>query len=167
MSRYYYLAGAYHELPQGCTLPAGAVETPRLPGEGETWVDGAMVFDATTTAARFHALIDAAAEATRARFITPGAGQAMTYLRKEAEAAAYLSDAAAPVPFLTAEADATGVAVADLAATVAARAAAWAAIGPRIEAARLAAKQAVSAAANAQAMQQATMVDWVAVVEGN
>ncbi|QCI92321.1 hypothetical protein [Novosphingobium sp. EMRT-2] len=111
------------------------------------------------------AAIDQQAEATRGEFITSGSGQAMTYLRKEAEAAAYLADNSAVVPFLTAEALATGVTVAALAAVVAARAAQWAAIGPRIEAARMAAKQAVAAAANIAAAVSAAHVDWATVVQ--
>lgn len=108
--------------------------------------------------------IDAEAEATRLRFITSGSGQAMTYLRKETEAAAYLADSAVPTPFLTAEAAATGKTVGELAATVAARAAAWTIVGPKIEAARLAAKIAVNAGSSIPAIQQAAAIDWDAVV---
>lgn len=110
--------------------------------------------------------IDADAEATRSLFITPGSGQAMTYLRKEAEADAWLADNSASVPFLEAEAAATGVTVAALAALVSARAAQWAAIGPKIEAARMGAKQAVLAAGNLAAIAAARAVDWAAVTEG-
>lgn len=111
------------------------------------------------------AQIDAEAEATRSLFITPGSGQAMTYLRKEAEAASWLADNSASVPFLDAEAAATGVTVAALAALVAARAAQWAAIGPKIEAARMGAKQAVQEAGNLAAIAAARAVDWAAVVQ--
>lgn len=110
--------------------------------------------------------IDAEAEATRGLFITPGSGQAMTYLRKEAEADAWLADNSASVPFLEAEAAATGVTVAALAALVSARAAQWATIGPKIEAARMGAKQAVQAAGNLAAIAAARAVDWAAVTEG-
>jgi hypothetical protein len=169
MTRCYLLDGAYHELPPMEALPAGAVEVPRLPAEGEAWSadDDAFAFDGAAAAGRFHALIDAEAEATRTRFITAGAGQAMTYLKKEAEAAAWLADDTVATPFLSAEAAATGTTLATLAATVAARAAAWAVIGPKIEAARLAAKAAVSACGDADAMRAAAQVDWAAVVEGN
>lgn len=108
--------------------------------------------------------IDAEAEAIRTRFITPGAGQAMTYLRKEAEARAYAADPTTAVPFLTVEAAATGTTVADLAAEVIAQANAWAVIGPQIEGARLAAKKAVKGATNIADMHQAATVDWAAAV---
>lgn len=107
--------------------------------------------------------IDDGAEATRQKFITGGSGQAMTYLHKEAEARAYEADNAVATPFLTAEAAATGVTVAALAATVAAQANAWASIGPKIEAARLAAKKEVKAGTTLLAMHTPAQIDWAAV----
>ena len=107
--------------------------------------------------------IDEASEAVRAQFITPGAGQAMTYLTKQAEAAAYLADNAAPTPFLTAEAAATSTTVAALAAVVHARAVAWQTIGAKIEAARMGAKAAVSAATNVGEVAAAMAIDWTTV----
>ena len=123
-------------------------------------------FDLAALAKHLRAQVDAEAEAFRAQFITPGAGQAMTYLRKEAEAAAYLADDTVPVPFLTAEAAATGVTVAALAAAVAAQAAAWLVVGPAIEGARIGAKKAIVQAGNIAAMHAAAQVDWAALVEG-
>lgn len=123
-------------------------------------------FDLTALADHLRARVDAEAEAFRSQFITQGAGQAMTYLRKEAEAAAYLADNTAPVPFLTAEAAATGVTVAALAAAVSAQAAAWLAVGPKIEGARIGAKKAIAQATNIAAMHAAAQVDWAALVEG-
>lgn len=95
------------------------------------------------------AAIDAAAEAERARYITPGAGQALTYNHKAQEAARFATDAApkaADYPLLAAEVGITGATLAEVAGVVAAAHAQWLAIGARIEAARLAAKAAVEAA---------------------
>lgn len=111
------------------------------------------------------ARIDAEAEAVRAKFITPGSGQVMTYLIKQTEAAAYLANPASATPFLTAEADATGTTVSALASAVAANAAAWIATGAKIEAARRKAKMEVTSAANIAALHAASQVDWIAVVD--
>ncbi len=108
----------------------------------------------------YAARIDAEAEGMRALFITPGSGQALTYIRKEAEARAYVADNGASTPLLTAEASATGVTVADLAATVIASADQWTAIGAQIEALRIGAKQGLSQAANLLEIAQAAAVDW-------
>jgi hypothetical protein len=110
------------------------------------------------------ARIDEDAEACRARFITPGAGQAMTYLRKEMEAR--LWHAEAPVssyPFLAAEAEATGKPIAELVAIVVAAADAWAVTGAAIEAARRKAKLALAAAGNLAEIAAAAAVDWAAI----
>ncbi len=163
MSRAYLHGGAYHALPDGCDLPAGVVELPRLPGQWEVW-DGSAFAIAEGAVAALQARIDGEAEAVRQQFITAGSGQAMTYLRKEAEARAWLADNAAETPFLSAEAAATGTTLAQLAPVIVARADAWAVIGPRIEAARLAAKQAIAAATSAEEINMAAAVDWAAVV---
>lgn len=109
--------------------------------------------------------VDAEAEQQRLRFITGGDGQAMTYLRKEAQARAYLADPNADVPTLVKEAAATGQTVAEVAALIVARADAWAAIGDDIEAARLGAKKAIADAANIAEIHAAATVDWAEVVE--
>lgn len=108
--------------------------------------------------------IDAEAEQQRLRFITSGDGQAMMYLRKEAQARAFLADPDAPVPSLEKEAAATGQTVADVAAAIIARADAWAAIGDDIEATRLGAKKAVADATNIAEIHAAATVDWEAVL---
>jgi len=110
--------------------------------------------------------VDVQAESVRGEFITAGSGQAMTYLRKEAEAREWLADPASETPFLSAEAAATGVTLANLAAAVVARADAWEVVGPRIEAARIAGKQAIAAATSATEVEAAAQIDWAAVVNG-
>lgn len=108
--------------------------------------------------------VDAEAEQQRLRFITGGDGQAMMYLRKEAQARAFLANAGAPVPSLEKEAVATGQTVADVAAAIVARADVWAAIGDDIEAARLGAKKAIADAAHIAEIHAAATVDWEAVL---
>lgn len=107
------------------------------------------------------AAIDDRAEALRARFLTPGSGQAMTYLRKEAEARAWTEGAdPAAFPFLSTEAAATGVTPADLVAEVLILANGWVAIGSQLDAIRIKAKQDVREAANLLAILAAGNVDW-------
>lgn len=99
--------------------------------------------------------IDAAAEAARSAIATPGALQALTYGRKEAEARNMAAGGAGPHILLEAEAAATGVTVAALAATVIAAADAWLVVAARIEAARLVAKASVRAAQSPAAIRAA------------
>lgn len=94
--------------------------------------------------------IDAAAEVERLKYITRGAGQAMTYQEKAAEVELYLlTDVPvdADYPMLSAEIGITGETLADVVAVVGAQRAAWQQVGAAIEAARLGAKKAVDAAA--------------------
>lgn len=104
--------------------------------------------------------IDAAAEQVRQRFLTPGAGQAMTYARKEAEARAWTLDSTAATPFLSAEAPARGMTIAALATEVIQLADAWTAIGSAIEGMRMGAKTAIAAAHTLGAIVAAAQVDW-------
>lgn len=104
--------------------------------------------------------VDDQAEAFRLRFITGGAGQAATYMRKEAEARAWLVDVGAATPMLAAEAAAIGVTVAELAAEVVVNADQWVAIGAAVEARRRGAKMALDAAAHIAALVAAGTVDW-------
>jgi hypothetical protein len=108
--------------------------------------------------------LDEQAETFRLRFITGGAGQAVTYLRKEAEARAWLADNGAATPMLSAEAAAIGVTVAALADEVVANADQWVAIGSAIEAARRSAKVAMNAAAHIAELVAAAQVDWEALL---
>lgn len=107
--------------------------------------------------------IDTAAEAERLKYITPGAGQAMTYQAKAEEARRYTLDPADPAgfPLLSAEVGVTGATLAEVAQVVGDAYAAWLMIGAAIEAVRLAAKAAVNAAADhAGAQAAATAVAW-------
>ena len=120
---------------------------------GQDWIadDEAAVqaiidsFDPTPhSAAEQKARIDEAAGAARARYITVQPGQEATYQRKEQEARQYLADGTIG-PMLQAEADATGMAVADLANQIVATADQWTQLAAAIEAKRMSAKRAIDA----------------------
>ncbi|MCR9256265.1 MAG: hypothetical protein NXI16_09235 [Alphaproteobacteria bacterium] len=103
--------------------------------------------------------IDAAAEAARAAIVTPGAGQAMSYLAKEAEARRVLAGAASSAllePLIGVEVDpVTGDVLPDLAsvaAVIVAQADAWMALEGQIDAARRGAKIQIAAAADSAAI---------------
>ncbi|MAO56583.1 MAG: hypothetical protein CMM61_12915 [Rhodospirillaceae bacterium] len=99
------------------------------------------------------AKVDIDAEAARLQFITPGAGQALVYQRKEAQARACLAahdeqnpPSTGDFPALDAEVGITAADILGVAAAVVAQAEAWAPIGDLIEATRLSAKAAIVAA---------------------
>ncbi|MGV6871745.1 hypothetical protein ACUSIJ_03510 [Pseudochelatococcus sp. B33] len=145
------------------TVPAGHRATGwslAWDGETVTRIYTSEPIDLAALKSALKAQIDAAAEAERTRYITPGAGQAMTYQAKAAEALRYAESAGAGAyPLLSAEVGITGATLADVAAVVSGAHAQWLAIGSRIEAARLAAKAAVEAAGN-EAAARAVAPDW-------
>lgn len=115
-----------------------------------------------TLKAALKAEIDAAAERERLRYITPGAGQAMTYARKVEQAKAVLAavdPAPADYPMLAASIGIDGADIMTVANVIVAMDAAWEAIGAAIEAARLNAKKAVDQAVTA-AEAKAVAVIW-------
>lgn len=90
--------------------------------------------------------IDLAAEAERLKYITGGAGQAMTYSRKLEEARAAAAEEepdAQNYPLLAASVGIDGATVAAVAQVVLGMDAAWTVIGAAIETVRLAAKKAI------------------------
>lgn len=90
--------------------------------------------------------VDSAAETARGAFITPGAGQTMTYQAKEAEADAILQDAnpdPAFYPMLAACIGIDGGTLEAVAETIRAKRDAWLVIGAEIEKRRLTAKAAI------------------------
>ena len=115
-----------------------------------------------------HLQIDAEAGAFRSRFITDVPGQQQTYAEKEAEARVWRPEAEpGDFPFLTAEASARGVPIADVVALIIATADAWRLLGAAIEGARMGAKAGVSAARQASdwaGMDAAATVDWEALL---
>lgn len=105
-------------------------------------VPHAPILDALKTALK--AAIDYEAERQRLRWITPGAGQAMTYARKVEEAkVVQVADEADPeeFPLLAASIGIDGDDIEAVAATVLAMDTAWAQTGAAIEGARLGAKR--------------------------
>ncbi|AGN34401.1 hypothetical protein [Rhizobium sp. P007] len=101
--------------------------------------------------------IDAAAEAERLKYITSGAGQALTYMQKSDEARRYLAadePDADDYPLLSAEVGITAPDIHGVAVIVSAAFSQWQQIGAAIEAARLGGKASIETsetAANAQA----------------
>lgn len=95
--------------------------------------------------------IDADAETARLKYITPGAGQAMTYQQKVNEAQRFDPDEVDPdpakFPLLAAEIGITGATLMDVAGAVLNSFMQWQQIGAAIEAIRLGAKRDVDAAA--------------------
>lgn len=110
--------------------------------------------------------IDSRAEALRLTVITPGAGQMAAYLRKEAQARAYLAATVPTDPEALAAFEAAYAAIygevgitadtpREVARIIVANADAWFAFGDAIERARLAGKQAVQAAQDQAAIDAA------------
>lgn len=116
--------------------------------------------DVVKAAAR--ADVNAEAEATRLRYITPGAGQALTYREKAAEAQRFVqTTGAGAYPFLDAMVAAGRAADrAAAASSVLAAEAQWTQIGAAIEQAREAAIVAIAAATTADQVRAAAQVTW-------
>ncbi|MDF2981413.1 MAG: hypothetical protein K0Q69_1185 [Devosia sp.] len=109
--------------------------------------------------------IDTEAEATRRKYITPGAGQALTYQQKAAEAARLQGDPvpdAAGYPLLAAEIGITAPTLAEVGQVVRAAHEAWMVLGAQIEAARLGAKKAIDLATTIEAACAGAEVMWPA-----
>lgn len=146
----------------------GAIALPDGFGIGDRF-NGLAFEKATQTAdldavkAMMVAQIDADAERARLAHITGGAGQAMSYLQKAAEAKSCLADTepdAEAYPLLAAEIGITAPTLGEVAAVVAAAHAAWTVIGAQIEALRLGAKAAIAAATDAATAEAAAIIDW-------
>lgn len=112
------------------------------------------------------ARIDREAEAARMAFVTPGVGQAATYIYKAAEARALLAlahpDQAAPedYPLLAASVGVEDATLAGVAQLVIATEAAWTGILATIEGLRKAAKAALAAASDNAGAEAAATVAW-------
>ena len=136
----------------GWTLKDGTLLPPPLPP-----------IDLSALKASLCLLIDEAAETERAKHITPGSGQAMTYQAKAAEALALETDSSPSevnYPLLSAEVGITGQDLPAVGEAVRAAYAQWLAIGAAIERARLGAKAAVMAATSEGAVRAAAAVQW-------
>lgn len=110
--------------------------------------------------ASLKAMVDRQAEVERGRYITPGAGQAMTYQAKAAEAQRFVeTEGAGDYPLLTAEVGVTGATLDDVATVVLAMHSQWQLVGAGIERARLTAKAAIDAAED-EAAARAVVPGW-------
>lgn len=160
------------DLPEGVSVadvfhPVVASQFQELPGNVQAgWhFDGNSYSPPIVEDINFDALkrqlkasIDEAAEAERLKYITAGAGQAMTYQQKSDEAKRYLAASdpdADDYPLLSAEVGVTAADLAGVAQVVNAAFAQWQVIGAAIEKTRLATKAAIDAAATAEEAQSA------------
>ncbi len=139
------------------SYPEGTIEIPMVP----------VVTTPPTLAqskASLKSAIDTAAEGERRKYITPGSGQAMTYMQKSDEAARFLASTdpdPAAFPLLAAEVGITAPSIGQVAAIVNGAYAQWQVIGAAIEAARLGTKASIDAAETIEAAQAAAdAVSW-------
>lgn len=113
---------------------------------------------------RYKAEVDREAEQQRFRHITPGEGQALTYLRKVEQATAALAaekPKAADYPLLAASVGIDGKTICDVAKVVLARAAAWELANAHIERVRMTTKAAIDAATDVSGAEAARRaLDW-------
>lgn len=136
-----------------------------LTSSGYTIVDGVIVdpppaeeIPLAVIKAGLKARIDADAEAERLKYITAGAGQALTYMQKSDEARRYLAEETpteSDYPLLVAEVGITAENIHGVALVVSGAYAQWQQIGAAIEGSRLGAKAAIDNASNAADAQNA------------
>ena len=108
-----------------------------------------MYFDLGAAKAELKAAVDQSAENERLKYITPGAGQAMTYQQKVDEARAFKvagDPKAADYPVLSSEVGITAETLSEVSDIVLAAFAQWQQIGAAIETVRLGAKRDIDAA---------------------
>ena len=144
-------------------VPAGFADLGWLYIAG-AWAPPPQVeIDLPAAKGRLKSIVDAEAERERLRYITPGAGQAMTYQAKVEEARRLAEDAVpdpADYPLLAAEVGITDEDLGSVGAVVISNYQAWLTIGAAIEAARLGAKRAIDEAETFDAAEAATQVAW-------
>lgn len=108
--------------------------------------------------------VDAAAEARRQAYVTPGAGQAMVYMQKLAQASTFLAaqnPTPTDYPLLNATVGVEGATITDVANLVVQIAGQWTTIAASIEKVRLTAKAAINAAQTVDAALAAfTAIVW-------
>jgi hypothetical protein len=146
-------SSAYQQVPEG----AGLLVVPYA-----VIADAALDLEALRGALNLY--VDTSAEAFRMKFLTAGAGQALTYQRKEAEARAWLLDNTARTPFLEAEASGRDITVETLVPEVIARADQWEVVGALIEGERMGAKDKIARGETFADMVKVGRIDWQALV---
>ncbi|MGM5087990.1 hypothetical protein ACD589_15000 [Rhizobium sp. 814_E9_N1_1] len=158
-TRGFYLSGIHSDLPSDAVAISDAEHEALLSAQdtgaeivvGDGGVPEAKVpdVDLASHKAAIAKAVDAAAERERLKYITAGAGQAMTYQQKADEATRYLAATnpdPSDYPLLSAEVGVTAGDIAGVAQVVKAAFTLWQVIGAGIERARLTAKAAVDAA---------------------
>ncbi len=131
-----------------------------VPGEGGYPVlfDPRPVVTLDSVKVELKSQIDAGAERERLKYITPGAGQAMTYSQKADEAARFLANGntgSSAYPMLEAEVGITAPTLAEVATVVSTAFSQWQIIGAAIEGVRLGGKKAVDDATTIAAAEAA------------
>lgn len=129
-----------------------------------------LTVDVAAAKAAACAKIDADAESTRLKFVTPGSGQAAVYLQKQNEANSFLakypdattaaSAIATDWPLMNAEVDITASTLFGVAQSVQTTSSQWTAIAAQIENLRLGGKQKVNNATTIAAINAATNITW-------
>jgi hypothetical protein len=107
--------------------------------------------------------VDAEAETFRHQFITPGAGQAMTYEEKYAEALAYLANTEIDedeIPHIVAEVGITGADKMEVAQAIVTVREQWRVLSASIEKVRLGQKKLIGEAVSVEALHTVPAVDW-------
>jgi hypothetical protein len=153
------LIDAFHGSIISALVPcSGDVEAGWSYREGAFSPPAPQGFDLELCKSQMKSSVDASAEIERLKYITPGAGQAMTYAQKAEEARLCL-DASGPgpedYPLLAAEIGITASTLVGVAQVVADANAQWLQIGAAIEAARLSAKKAITEATTVEEAQAA------------
>jgi len=152
-------------------VAVGANNPPSVGDIGSQKSDGSWTFAPPKTEVSLDELksvlkagIDSAAEAERLKYITPGAGQALTYLQKADEAKRLLSLSEEPkatdFPLLAAEVGITADTLKGVASSISTANDNWQRIGAAIESIRLGAKKSVDSARSEQDARDAAVVEW-------
>lgn len=153
MGCYIDASGGYFE---GDSLP-GASAVPQRPSPFHAWSGSAWTENLAAARAAAMDAVNAKAEEVRARFVTPGATQAMVYIQKAQQAQAYAAAGyTGPVPSLVqSEATATAATAHAAADSILAQAAACIAVAAQVDTLRRKAKVDSDAAASVAAIEAA------------
>lgn len=163
-----YSLDTFEEVYRGSSSIGDSVNQQLPPGTGLIVVpyaviaDGPLNLDALRGA--MYAFVDKTANDFCAQFITPGENQMLRYLKKEAEARAWLLDNTVSTKFLSSEAADKGITVEELVPVVIARADEWATVGGPVEGRRVAVKDRIAAADTFADIVRLGRVDWAALV---
>jgi len=119
--------------------------------------------DLTPLRAAAMSKVDAEAETVRGRYVTLGAGQAMTYIEKERQAQEVSANPdinPVLVGLVAIDADRYGTSLLEAAAVILTMAQNWRVVAPRIEDLRMTAKDRIAAATTPAEIDAAAAIDW-------